>query len=403
MKKTIRTGLILLISVVFVISTCGVSVFGATKLTKPAISSVYVSGSNVTVKAKKYSNINGYQIKYSTSSKFAKGTNKIIKVKTKKKLSKKITGLKWNKKYYFKIRTYKVKNKKTTYSEWSSYRTATTPPKASFTTGYTTKLWTTLHTKKNSKTTIRVWYNTKLTSIRNHSISSTGMWKTVHYYNPNTKTTKTYFVWEDKGDTMFSKTGSARTYKETGIYQSAVLDKALYILNNWNTKYDWTKEHPEGWHNSSNVYPLDCSGFVSYVFNQVMSDYQYSLKTECKQMVAQSGTTVGYDLDGSPIKAKTILPLNSKLTTTNLNKLMPGDVLFFKTGYSNGAIAHVGIYLGGKEFIHSSREYARWPNDTIKVNGETKSRGGVNIAPLTGDYADNFKQAVRFIPEDFGQ
>ncbi|MGN1165371.1 MAG: fibronectin type III domain-containing protein [Lachnospiraceae bacterium] len=67
----------------------------------------------------------GYQILYSTSSKFKNA--KKVTVSGKNLTSKKIKGLKSKKKYYVKIRTYKkVKNgKKTTYiySDWSNIKT----------------------------------------------------------------------------------------------------------------------------------------------------------------------------------------------------------------------------------------------------------------------------------------
>ena len=70
-------------------------------------------------------NIAGYQIQYSANSKFKKG-NKTIKIKKAKTVSKKITGLKPSKKYYVRIRTYKIVNKKTYYSSWSKKKNVTT-------------------------------------------------------------------------------------------------------------------------------------------------------------------------------------------------------------------------------------------------------------------------------------
>ena len=62
----------------------------------------------------KKSSITGYQIQYSTDSKFKK-EKKSIKTKNAKTVSKKITKLKVAKKYYVRIRTYKGKK----YSNWS--------------------------------------------------------------------------------------------------------------------------------------------------------------------------------------------------------------------------------------------------------------------------------------------
>jgi N-acetylmuramoyl-L-alanine amidase len=67
---------------------------------------------------------------------------------------------------------------------------------------------------------------------------------------------------------------------------------------------------------------FDCSGFVNYVFNHFgisMSRSSYQIATE--------GTAISY------------------------SNLQPGDVLAF-TG-DDGSIGHVGIYIGGSQFIHA--------------------------------------------------
>lgn len=68
--------------------------------------------------------VNGYQIQYSTSSKFKSG-NKTVTVKGSSITSKKITKLKSKKKYYVRIRTYRVSGT-TKYSSWSSKKYVTT-------------------------------------------------------------------------------------------------------------------------------------------------------------------------------------------------------------------------------------------------------------------------------------
>lgn len=69
------------------------------------------------VKWKKGSDITGYELQYSTSSKFSKAkTKKAAKAKTS---SKKVTGLKAKKKYYVRIRTYKMVGKVKYVSGWS--------------------------------------------------------------------------------------------------------------------------------------------------------------------------------------------------------------------------------------------------------------------------------------------
>ena len=91
----------------------------AASIPTTTIISVKAQNKAFTVKWKKKSNITGYQIQYSTNSKFKKG-NKSIKIKNAKTRSKKITKLKSNKKYYVRIRTYKGKK----YSKWSKVKSA---------------------------------------------------------------------------------------------------------------------------------------------------------------------------------------------------------------------------------------------------------------------------------------
>ena len=74
-----------------------------------------------TVKWKKQTTqTTGYQIQYSTSSKF-KGA-KTVTITKNKATSKKISKLKAKKKYYVRVRTYKTVDGKKYYSAWSSVK-----------------------------------------------------------------------------------------------------------------------------------------------------------------------------------------------------------------------------------------------------------------------------------------
>lgn len=79
---------------------------------------------------KQTSQVTGYQIQYSTSSKFTKKTTKTITIKSNKTTSQKVSKLKAKKKYYVRVRTYKtVKvNGKTVklYSSWSKVKSVKT-------------------------------------------------------------------------------------------------------------------------------------------------------------------------------------------------------------------------------------------------------------------------------------
>ena len=114
----------LLLSFVMLISIVSLVDFSAFAASMPTttITSVKAQSKAFTVKWKKKSGITGYQIQYSTNSKFKKG-NKSIKIKNAKTISKKITKLKAAKKYYVRIRTYKGKK----YSKWSKVKSIKTP------------------------------------------------------------------------------------------------------------------------------------------------------------------------------------------------------------------------------------------------------------------------------------
>ena len=107
----------LLLSAVMLVSAMSLvdfSAFAASKLPATSITSLSAKDNGFKIKWKKKSNITGYQIQYSTNSKFKKN-NKKIKIKNSKTVSKKITGLNPTQKYYVRIRTYKGKK----YSSWS--------------------------------------------------------------------------------------------------------------------------------------------------------------------------------------------------------------------------------------------------------------------------------------------
>lgn len=87
----------------------------------PVLSSVKnVKGKKATVAWKKASSVSGYQVQYATSSSFksAKSVKTTASSKTISKLSK-------NKKYYVRVRSYKVSGGKTYYSSWSKVKTVT--------------------------------------------------------------------------------------------------------------------------------------------------------------------------------------------------------------------------------------------------------------------------------------
>ena len=100
---------------------CGNTVVKSLKKKTFKISSLKSTKKNtIVVKTKKQAQIKGYQVQYSTSKKFKKKTTKAVKVATKKGLNKTVKGLKSGKKYYVRVRAYKMNGKKTVYSAWTA-------------------------------------------------------------------------------------------------------------------------------------------------------------------------------------------------------------------------------------------------------------------------------------------
>lgn len=75
-------------------------------------------GKKMKIKWRTRSNVTGYQIQYSTSSRFSSG-NHLVRISGSKANSKTIAKLKKKKTYYVRVRTYKTNSKRTLYSSWS--------------------------------------------------------------------------------------------------------------------------------------------------------------------------------------------------------------------------------------------------------------------------------------------
>ena len=113
---------------------------------------------------------------------------------------------------------------------------------------------------------------------------------------------------------------------EEATYTSSVVEIAQEYLG---VPYVWGGTSPSG---------FDCSGFTQYVFSKC----GYSLSRIASAQYSD-GTAVSYE------------------------NLASGDLIFFVNTYVTNGISHVGIYIGGGQFIHCAN-------------------GGVKISDLSESY-----------------
>jgi N-acetylmuramoyl-L-alanine amidase len=96
---------------------------------------------------------------------------------------------------------------------------------------------------------------------------------------------------------------------------NAIVDYAMGYVG---YPYVWATHGP---------YSFDCSGFTSWVIQNVV------------------GKSIGYS----------VWPQLSAGSPVSRSNLQPGDLVFFQNTYKSG-VSHVGIYIGGSQFVHAENE-----------------------------------------------
>jgi len=103
--------------------------------------------------------------------------------------------------------------------------------------------------------------------------------------------------------------------------RAAAREVVLFALSLVGTGYRFGGKNPQA--------GLDCSGMVSYVFDQAAG-------------VKMQGSAAEMARRGRPV---------------DRSELRPGDLVFFNT--ANRSYSHVGIYLGGARFVHAPSSNGR--------------------------------------------
>ena len=346
------------------------------RLTRPKIKGIKApSERQLEVTSTSNSEATGFHIRYSRYASF-KSYKSIFVTGTRatKTLKDLLSGL-----YYIKVRAYKKVKDVKYYSDWSPVTT-----KRAYRYVYTTNNWTTLCDGKDfdSPTNIGIWYRTKLRDYGKVDSYTAGDWRKVRYSG------KTYYLWVTSNDPKITTKTPKTNYSSSYKYRNEVVQKALWIYNNWKTKYDPTGVADNEAMDENKRHALDCSGFTSYVLNSVMQQYIPAYRIT-RNIAAQADVDVIIN-EGFPQELRTEI-ICKKLS---YDKLAPGDLIFFNNDEDKYA-DHVGIYLGNHEFIHSTSTYMRNPQDYISKNTPT---GGVCISPLKGYYESVFMVAKRFVP-----
>ena len=169
------------------------------------------------------------------------------------------------------------------------------------------------------------------------------------------------------------------SYETNTVFQEQVVDLAIDIYQNWDTKYAHGQSN--GIADTDGKYGFDCSGFVAYVLDEVMQKHvpTYNVSANIETLY-ETGSIYNSGYKGEHT-VKTVLQ-----ETLDESKLQAGDVLFFLLDEEENANGteynHCGLYLGNGEFIHC-----------------TSSWNQVVVMPLDGIYERGFLEAKRYLPD----
>lgn len=156
--------------------------------------------------------------------------------------------------------------------------------------------------------------NAKVTAIPNGTVVQIvgidGGWYKITYNGTTGYVSSDYMI--TVKDSAGSRGDDTAVTTSSGLGQQ-IVDYAKQFIG---TPYVYGGNGPNG---------FDCSGFTKYVFKHF-----------------------GYTLN------RTATDQLSNGTAVSKGELQVGDLVFFNNGYTSKPVSHVGIYVGGGQFIHAS-------------------------------------------------
>ena len=216
----------------------------------------------------------------------------------------------------------------------------------------------------SSSKSLKVYYMTELKLGKAVTNGSSGKWYEIFYEGNK------YYIWLTPDSEKLTTKKSSMNYEAKNAYQQEILDLALTIDREWNTKYD---SGESGKFYSDGSVGFDCSGFTCYVINTVMQKYVPGYR-----LLPETGSLWDvYDIYNKDMKGE------FRAIDVKLKDAQPGDIVFFKSK-TTGKLNHCGLYLGNNEFMHCTSVWDK----------------GVGLMTLNDTYGDLVIGIKRFVPTE---
>ena len=216
----------------------------------------------------------------------------------------------------------------------------------------------------SSSKSLKVYYMTELKLGKAVTNGSSGKWYEIFYEGNK------YYIWLTPDSEKLTTKKSSMNYEAKNAYQQEILDLALTIDREWNTKYD---SGESGKFYSDGSVGFDCSGFTCYVINTVMQKYVPGYR-----LLPETGSLWDvYDIYNKDMKGE------FRAIDVKLKDAQPGDIVFFKSK-TTGKLNHCGLYLGNNEFLHCTSVWDK----------------GVGLMTLNDTYGDLVIGIKRFVPTE---